>query len=169
MINRPQPDEYPPYAAGYVNLVGNDPIMDILEYQKDSTYNFLIRIGNAKGDFAYEQGKWTIKQVVGHMIDAERTFAYRALCFSREAIELPGFDQDLYMEKATFNARSLEDLANELKITRSSNLYLFRSFTEEQLLQKGIASKYPVSVRGLLYIAAGHEMHHVKILKERYL
>ena len=73
------------------------------------------------------------------------------------------------MEKATFNARSLEDLANELKTTRSSNLYLFKSFNEEQLLQKGIASNNPVSVRGILYIAAGHEMHHIKILKERYL
>ena len=169
MINRPQPNEYPPYASGYVGLVGNDPILDILEHQKEITYNFLIRMGEAKGDFSYEPGKWTVKQVVGHMIDAERTFAYRALCFSREAIELPGFDQDLYIEKANFNARSLEDLANELKTTRSSNLYLFKSFSEEQLLQKGIASNNPVSVRGILYIAAGHEMHHIKILRERYL
>ena len=78
MINRPQPNEYPPYASGYVGLVGNDPILDILEHQKEITYNFLIRMGEAKGDFSYEHGKWTVKQVVGHMIDAERTFAFRA-------------------------------------------------------------------------------------------
>jgi len=169
MINRPQPDEYSAFAATYVNLVGNDPILDILEYQKDSTYNFFIRMGHEIGNYAYGEGKWTVKQVLGHMIDAERTFAYRVLCFSREAVDLPGFDQDLYMEKANFNTRSLEDLANEFRATRNSNMYLFKSLSDAQLLQKGIASGNPVSVRALLYITAGHEMHHLKVLKERYL
>jgi uncharacterized damage-inducible protein DinB len=169
MINRPQPNEYPPFAAKYVDLVGNGPILEILDYLKESTYNFFVRMDPGKAAHAYAEGKWTVKQVLGHMIDTERIFAYRALCFSREEIELPGFDQDVYMVKATFNTRSLEDLANEFKAVRESNLYLFRSFSEDQLTQKGIASGNPVSVRGLVYMAAGHEMHHIKILKERYL
>ncbi len=111
-----------------------------------------------KADYAYAEGKWTIKEALGHMIDAERTFAYRALCFSREEISLPGFDQDAYMLKATFNQRSLEDLANEYKAVRESNLYLFRSFSEAQQTQKGIASGNPVSVRALVYMVAGHEL-----------
>jgi len=122
-----------------------------------------------KADYAYADGKWTVKQVLGHMADTERVFAYRALAFSREAIELPGFDQDVYMEKATFNTRNLEDIADEFKTVRESSLYLFRSLSDEQQIQKGIASGNPVSVRALAYMIAGHEMHHIKILKERYL
>jgi uncharacterized damage-inducible protein DinB len=169
MINRPQPDEYSAYAARYVDLVGNGSILEILEYQQQSTYNFFVRMDPDKAGYAYADGKWTVKQVLGHMTDTERVFAYRALAFSREAIELPGFDQDVYMEKATFNSRTLEDLANEFKTVRESSLYLFRNFSEEQQTQKGIASGNPVSVRALAYMIAGHEMHHIKILKERYL
>ena len=169
MINRPQPEEYPAYAARYVDLVGTEPILEILVQLQQSSYNLFTNLSADKADYAYAEGKWTIKQVLGHIADTERVFAYRALAFSREAIELPGFDQDVYMEKATFNSRSLEDIANEFKTIRQSTLYLFRSMTEDQSTQKGIASGNPVSVRGLAYMIAGHEMHHIKILKERYL
>ena len=169
MINRPQPDEYSAYAARYVDLVGDGPILEILEQLQQSTYDFFINIAPDKAGYAYAEGKWTIKQVLGHMADTERVFAYRALVFSHESITLQGFDQDVYMEKATFNSRSLEDLANEFKTVRESSLYLLRSLTEEQSTQKGIASGNPVSVRGLAYMMAGHELHHIKILKERYL
>jgi len=169
MIKRPQPDEYSAYAARYVDLVGNDPILEILEHQQHSTYDYFLKMSPQQASYAYAEGKWTIKQVLGHMADTERVFAYRALAFSREAIELPGFDQDVYMEKATFNGRSLVDLADEFKIVRESTIFLFKSFTDEQSTQKGIASGNPVSVRALAYMIAGHEMHHIKILKERYL
>ena len=169
MINRPQPDEYSTFAARYIDLVGNDPILEILEHQQQSSYDLFVSLDADKANYAYADGKWTIKQVVGHMADTERVFAYRALAFSREAVELPSFDQDVYMEKATFNTRSLVDLANEFKTIRESTLYLFRSFTEEQSTQKGIASGNPVSVRALAYMIAGHEQHHINILKERYL
>jgi uncharacterized damage-inducible protein DinB len=169
MINRPQPDEYPAYAAGYVNLVGNGPILEILEYQQQNTYNFFVGMDPDKANYKYADGKWTVKEVLGHIVDTERIFAYRALVFSREAIELPGFDQDVYVDKATFNSRSLEDIANEFKTLRESSIYLFRSISDEQQTQKGIASGNPVSVRALAYMLAGHEMHHIKILKERYL
>ncbi|MDB4918694.1 DinB family protein [Mucilaginibacter sp.] len=169
MINRPIPDEYSAYAARYLDLVGNDPILEILERQKEESYNLFTSLSADKASYTYAEGKWTIKQVVGHMADTERVFAYRALVFSRESITLPGFDQDVYMEQATFNSRPLEDLANELKTVRESSLYLFRSLTEQQSTQKGIASGSPFSVRAYAYMIAGHEMHHMKILKERYL
>jgi len=169
MTNRPQPDEYAPYYGKYISLVGNEPIIKILESLKESSCQFFKSLPASQGDHAYEEGKWTIKEVLGHMIDAERTFAYRVLCFSREETILPGFDQEVYMLKATFNSRSLEDLADEFKAVREANLYLFRSLTNEQQTQKGIASGNPVSVRALLYMIAGHELHHLNILKERYL
>ncbi len=169
MINRPQPDEYSAYASRYVNLVGNEPILQILENQKDLTANLFGGIDAEKAMYAYADGKWTIKQVLGHMIDTERVHSYRALAFSHEAIELPGFDQDVYMANATFNLRTLEDLIGEYKTVRESTLYLFRSMSEEQLTRKGIASGSPVSVRGFAYMIAGHELHHIKILKEKYL
>ncbi|MDB5015406.1 MAG: damage-inducible protein DinB [Mucilaginibacter sp.] len=169
MTSRPLPHEYSAYAARYVDLVGDGPILEILEQQQKNTYDIFTGIDINKADYAYAEGKWTIKQVLGHMADTERVFAYRALVFSREAIELPGFEQDVYMEKATFNIRPLEDIANEFKTIRESSIYLFKSMNEEQLTQKGIASGNPVSVRALAYMIAGHEMHHIKILKERYL
>jgi uncharacterized damage-inducible protein DinB len=169
MISRPQPDEYSAYAARYVDLVGNGPIIEILEYLQQMNYNFFLRLDPEKAGYKYADDKWTVKQVLGHMCDTERVFAYRALVFSRESIVLPGFDQDLYMEHATFNSRTIEDLAEEFRAIRESTLYLFRSFTEEQSAQKGIASGNPFSVRAYAYMIAGHEMHHIKILKERYL
>jgi len=169
MIERPQPDEYSAYAARYVDLVGDEPILEILENLQESTYDLLMGISEEKAAYPYADDKWTIKQVVGHMADTERVFAFRALAFSREAVELPGFDQDVYMENTTFNFRSLEDIADEFKTVRQSTLYLLSSLTEEQSTQKGIASGNPVSVRGLAYMIAGHELHHIKILKERYL
>ncbi len=169
MISRPQPDEYSAYAARYVDLVGDGPILEILGEQKDSTYQLFTGLHLAKEDYAYAEGKWTIKQVLGHMADTERVFAYRALVFSRESITLPGFDQDVYMENTTFNSRTLEDIANEFKTIRESSLYLFKSLTDEQSKQKGIASGNPVSVRAYAYMIAGHELHHINILKERYL
>jgi uncharacterized damage-inducible protein DinB len=168
MINRPQPDEYSTFAARYVDLVGDGPILEILQQQQQSSYDFFKGIDPGKAAYAYAEGKWTIKQVLGHMSDTERVFAFRALAFSHESIELPGFDQDVYMENATFNSRSLEDLANEFKVVRESTLYLFRSLGDGQQTQKGIASGNPVSVRALAYMIAGHELHHIKILKERY-
>jgi len=169
MINRPHPDEYSAYAARYVDMVGNGPIVEILDYQKESTYNFFVKMDPDKAGYAYGEGKWTVKQVLGHMIDTERVFAFRALCFSREATTLPDFDQDVYVNNTDFNSRSLTDLANEFKTVRESNLYLFRSISEAQQTRKGIASGNPVSVRALAYLMAGHELYHIKILKEKYL
>jgi uncharacterized damage-inducible protein DinB len=168
MIKRPQEGEYPPFAARYVDLVGNGPIIEILEYLQQTTHHFFMRMDPAKASYAYAEGKWTVKQVLGHMADTERVFAYRALVFAREPLTLPGFDQDIYMANSNFNERKLENLANEFNCVRETTLYFLKTVTEEQSTQKGIASGYPVSVRGLAYMMAGHELHHLKILKERY-
>ena len=169
MISRPQPDEYSAFAATYVSMVKDGPILEILETLKETTHDFFTGIDSGKADFAYSEGKWTVKQVLGHMADTERIFAYRALVFSKEPITLPGFDQDLYMEHSTFSNRTLGDIANEFKTIRESSLYLLRSMTDEQTKQKGIASGGTFSVRAYAYMMVGHEMHHLKILKERYL
>jgi uncharacterized damage-inducible protein DinB len=170
MISKPQPDEYAPYAAGYVNKVPNGPVLEILDYLKDSTYNFFSRMTDAQAEYAYAEGKWTLKQVLGHMIDTERVFAFRAFCFSRgEQQPLPGFDQDMYVDNANFEGRSIQDLATEFKIVRESSLFLYRSLTEEQGLLKGTASNHPVSVRALVYMTAGHELYHLDLIKENYI
>jgi len=166
MIDRPQPGEYPEFGAKYVAQVKTTDVLELLEQLKESTHQFFSTISDERASQPYAPGKWTVKQVVGHMIDTERTFAYRALVFSRNDIELPGFDQDVYVENADFNNRPLTNLADELKAVRESNLFLFRSFSDEQLTRKGIASGNPTSVRGMIYMTAGHELHHLQIFKE---
>ncbi len=168
MINKPQPDEYASFHITYIKLVPDGDIIELLERLKDSTYSLFNNLDDEKANYAYAEGKWTLKQVLGHMIDTERVFAFRLLCFSREFVELPGFEQETYVNGTNFNSRTIQDLASEFKATRESNLYLFRSLTEEQLNKKGIASGYLVSVRALLYMIAGHELHHWGIVKEKY-
>jgi uncharacterized damage-inducible protein DinB len=168
MIHTPQSNEYPPFAAHYISLVPGPEVLELLEQSKDTVYNLFSNMSEERALYAYADGKWTLKQMLGHMIDTERTFAYRALCFSRNNIELPGFDQDIYVNNNDFNSRTIESLADEYKATRESNLFLYRSFSDEQLLRGGIASKSPVTVRGLIYMTAGHELHHLNLIKEKY-
>jgi len=171
MIMTPQPDEYAPFYTNYVNkAVAQGNILETLERLKDSTWKFLNLLGEEKANFTYAEGKWTMKQLVSHMIDAERVFAYRVLCFSRgDQNALPGFDENDYVEQADLSGRTLQELAKEFRTLRESNLYLFKSLNEVQLLNVGTASDKPVSVRALLFITAGHELHHLDIIKERYL
>lgn len=170
MISLPQPDEYAPFYAGYVVKASEGDVLQTLTRLKDSTYLFFTGIPTEKENYAYTEGKWTVKQLLNHMIDAERIFAYRILCFLRgDETALPGFDENVYVENTDLSSRSLHDLAAEFKAVREANLYLFSSVTPEQSLFKGIASGKPVSVRALLYITAGHELHHIDILRERYL
>jgi uncharacterized damage-inducible protein DinB len=169
MIHRPQPNEYPAFAENYVASVPGTDVLELLAETKDVTYNLFSPMSDEKAMYAYAEGKWTLKQVLGHMIDTERTFAYRALCFSRNNIELPGFDQDVYVDNTDFNSRTIQSLADEYKVTRESTLYLYQSFSDEQLLRSGKASGNYVTVRGLVYMTAGHEQYHLKLIKERYL
>jgi len=170
MIERPQPGEFAPYAAGYIAKVPNGNVLAILEQLKESTYSFFSAVSDEKANYAYAEGKWTLKQVLGHMIDTERVFSFRAMCFSRgDKNPLPGFEQEDYVNASTFHSRTIQDLANEFKSLREANLYLYRSFSDEQSLSIGVASNHPVSVRALVYMTAGHELYHLDLIKERYL
>jgi len=170
MIKKPQPDEYPAYAAAYVDMVPEGPIIEMLEYLRDNTYNFFSRMTAAQADHAYAEGKWTLKEVLGHLIDTERVFAFRALCFSRgDKSPLPGFEQDDYVANSAYDIRSIQSLANEFKAVRESTIYLYNSFTTEQSELFGTANNNPISVRALVYMTVGHELHHLKIVKEKYI
>jgi uncharacterized damage-inducible protein DinB len=168
-MNRPGPDEYTPFYGNYIAMVSEAPILDILEGLKESSYIFFSQFTDEQAGYAYAEGKWTIKEVLGHLIDAERTFAYRVLAFSRGQEELPGFDENVYVQNATFNDRSITGLAAEFKAARESNLYLLQALTPQQLVATGIANGHKISVRALVYIMAGHELHHIHIIKDRYL
>ena len=166
---KPNAGEYATYYDQYISLLSEEDIMKILEYQMNSSEKFLKSISGDKGNYFYAEGKWTVKIVIGHIIDVERVMAYRALSFSRgEKQSLPGFEQDDYIANGNYNERSIDDLANEFKAVRNANLFMFRNFSEEMLKRSGIASDNKVTVLALLYIIAGHERHHINILKGKY-
>lgn len=167
---RPDKNDYAPFYAGYVDALEGDNGIDILVSQSTATQELLNSFSEAKGNYAYAVGKWTVKEVVGHLIDAERIFAYRALCIARgEKKSLPGYEQNDYVSTGNFNTRQLFDLNYEFRLLRESNILMFKGFDEFMLNQRGIANEKEVTVRALLFIIAGHEKHHMKILKERYL
>jgi hypothetical protein len=169
-MNKPKPEEYVPFYATYISKVGNGDIIKILEEQMNSTYELAISISADKAAYAYAPGKWTIKEVWGHMADTERVMAYRALRFARnDSSDLQGFDQDDYMAYSRFNERTLDDLAEEFKTLRQANLYLLKNLNSDEKKRGGLANGNHVTVNALLYIIAGHEHHHIGILKERYL
>lgn len=166
----PGPDEYAPYYALYIEKARGADIRAALELEAESFPAFLRSLPVDKGSYRYQPGKWSLKEVVGHIIETERIMAYRALRISRgDNTPLPGFDQEAYMAQASYHQRDLDQLANEFEAVRRANLYLFRSLGETELLRKGLASEFPVSVRALLYIISGHLQHHWGILNERYL
>jgi uncharacterized damage-inducible protein DinB len=170
-VSQVQDGEYGQFYASYLAQVSNEyTLVEELEISVHRLVKFVREIPMDKFDYRYAEGKWTIKDILLHLIDAERIFAYRALRFARnDKTELPGFDENSYVDQANANQRSIQDLLTELLIVRQSSLALFKSFSEEQLLQKGIASNHPISVRALGFIIIGHQNHHQRIFEERYL
>ncbi|HST52413.1 MAG TPA: DinB family protein [Pyrinomonadaceae bacterium] len=167
---RPSENEYAAYYGKYIALVEGGDIVETLERQSVDTLALLRGIKEERESFRYEPGKWSIKEVAGHLIDAERIFAYRALAIARgEQKPLPGMEQDEYMAHADFDSRTLADLAEEFEHVRRSNVLMFRNLDAEAWSRRGTASDNEVSVRALAYIIAGHEAHHIRILRERYL
>ena len=170
MITRPQATDYPSYYDPYIKLVKEDDALKTLDDGIFKMQALLSDIDEEKENYAYAPGKWTVKEVFGHIIDTERIMAYRALRFARgDGQELPGFDENTYVKNAKFSKRKLIDMAHEFSLMRQSNISLFKSFDEEALNRKGIANKNPVNVRSIIYIIAGHQLHHMNIVKERYL
>jgi uncharacterized damage-inducible protein DinB len=169
-INRPDATEYAPYYGKYVSLVAESDIIASLSRQLDETLALLGKISEAQADSRYAPGKWSIKELVGHIIDTERIFSYRALRFARnDKTPLNGFEQDDYIRGASFNDYTLVDLASEFAHVRRATLSLFKHLDEEAWNRTGTASDNEVSVRALAYIIAGHELHHMEILRSRYL
>ncbi len=169
-IPRPAADEYAPYFGGYVGAVPAGDVLAILERQMGETQGLLRDLPASRAMHRYAPGKWSIKQVVGHLSDTERIFTYRALCFSRsERAPLPGFEEDDYVAAAGFDTRPLGELARELETVRAATLTLFRGLSDEALLRRGTANGREFTVRAIAYIVAGHERHHVRVLRERYL
>ncbi len=169
-MRRPEKNEYASYYEGYIKDVqGNDPLRN-LEDQFQEIQSLLQSLSDHKANYAYSDGKWTIKEVLGHIIDTERIMGYRALCISRkEKQSLPGFEQDDYVKESNFKDRTITNLLEDYRTVRKSTISLFKNFSEDMYYQKGVANDKKVTVLALLYIIAGHEMHHMKILKERYL
>ncbi len=166
---RPEESEYGSFYKSYIDRVGGGNIIDILINQKNETYTLIKSLNSRQGDLRYEEGKWTVREVFGHIIDTERIFACRALHIGRgEQKPLPGYDQDAYVDEANFDERSLRSLADEYFGLRESTCHLFRSFKPETARRRGTANENPLSVRAIAYVIAGHERHHLDILGERY-
>jgi hypothetical protein len=169
VISRPQSSEYAPYYAKYITVVPDEDAFIVLQDQFQETIRLLQSIPEDRASFRYAPGKWSIKEVVGHMCDTERIMAYRALRMARaDATPLASFEQDDYVKAANFDGRSLQSLIAEFQNIRAATLAFFGSLDDIALHRTGTASNFTFSVRALAYIIAGHERHHVSILRKRY-
>jgi hypothetical protein len=167
-IPKPQPDEHVEYYARYIKLVGEDAL-GALRAQSASTPRLLSGLSEAQAMHRYAPGKWSVKEVVGHIIDGERVFSYRALRIARaDTTPLPGFDENAWVPAGHFDRRSMPDLVSDYQTQRAATVALFSSFDDEALTRRGTANDSPISVRALAHIIAGHELHHVGLLRERY-
>jgi len=167
---RPAEDEYGPFYGKYINLVPHQDLIEALMDQKDTTTRLLKTIPEAQAGKRYGPDKWSIKEVVGHLCDTERIMTYRGLRIARgDQTPLPGFEQDDYVRLAGFDARTLEDLISEYTSVRDATLSWVRSLDGQALQRLGTANNAAVSVLALAYIIAGHERHHLGILRERYI
>lgn len=167
---RPSKADYHDFYRGYVGLVPEGDVIGFLTTQMASTAHLFRGVPNDLAGYRYKAGKWSIKQIAGHLCDTERIFSGRAMQIARkEPAELPGMEQDDYVDAARFDDRTLTDISDELYHLRRSNILLFRSFSNDELERRGVASGWPVTVRALIYIVSGHQEHHVRFLRANYL
>ena len=167
---RPSSSEFLPYYERYIALVPEGDVVSTLVSQMSETLALLRSLPASVATYRYAPDKWSVNEVVGHLIDSERNFAFRALRFARnDATPVPGFEQDDYVRNAAFDAYPLADLASELEAVRQSTVFLFRHIDGAAWTRRGIANNAEVSVRALAYIIAGHERHHREVLLARYL
>jgi len=163
-------NEYNTYYEGYIQQAGPLELLEGLKQSAETTVSFLESIPEARLEFSYAEGKWTIKEIIQHLIDTERIFTYRALCIARkDKTLLPGYDQDSYVAHGSCNYRILPDFISEYRSLRQVSILLFQSFSEDMLKEVGSASNSNLSARAVAFIITGHEQHHCKIIKERYL
>ncbi|RZJ29915.1 MAG: DinB family protein [Flavobacterium sp.] len=168
--NELESGEYAPYYQTYINALDNSDLIEDLEISLYDFIKFVQDIPIGKHEHRYAEGKWTIKDIIQHLIDAERIFSYRALCIARQdKTPLPSFEENAYVDSAHANARHLKSLLEEFSTVRQSTLLLYKSFSDQQLKSMGTASGVAVSVRAIGFIIIGHLKHHQIIFKERYL
>lgn len=167
---RPAKTDYAEYYQRYIDLIEGEDIIHILSSLNKETSDVLNLFPQNKGNFAYAPGKWSVKEIVGHMMDTDRIFAYRALAIARgEKQPLPSFDQDEYVKNGKFNLRELSDLTYEYRLLRESNILLFKGFDQSVYSNRGVAAGNEVTVLALMWMIAGHQKHHLNVLREKYL
>ena len=163
-------NEYSKFNANYIQAIENVELFEELEISLHGFIKFVQNIPMDKFDYSYAEGKWTIKEIIQHVIDTERIFAYRALRISRnDKTPLPGFEENDYAVNTDAKSRSIQDLLTEFSAVRHSNLLMFKSFSDQQLTRIGTASENTISVRAIGFILIGHQKHHQKVFEERYL
>ena len=168
-MNRPEATEYADYYANYISKVPGSDVLSVLESQRLQMLQLFAGRSERDGSFRYAPGKWTVKEVLGHITDTERIFAYRALRIARgDQTPLPGFEQDDYVQSGAFGDRTLAGLAEDFGAVRTASISLLRSFNEGAWSRRGVASQKEVTVRALGFMIAGHQIHHRIILEERY-
>jgi hypothetical protein len=168
---RPGPDEFAPAFAGYVARIGDDEdVVTVLSDQLDEVLARLGAVPDARGDYRYAPGKWTLKEVLGHLSDTERVFSYRALSVARgDPAPLPSFDDQAWVAEMGAGDRTLADIVEEFEIVRRASVSLFRHLPPAAWLRRGTAGNHPASVRALAYVMAGHARHHLEVVEARYL
>lgn len=168
-MSRPEKSEYDPYYERYISLVIEDDILDTLASQPTKLSDLFTAMPEERGDYRYAEGKWSVKEMLGHLIDAERMFAYRLLRISRaDETPIEGFEQDGYIENAYSNRRSFGDLLEEFNLLRRANMIYLNNMTDDAWTRVGTANNAKISARALIYILGGHIEHHFGVLKERY-
>lgn len=168
-MKRPIANEYPPFFAGYIARVPETDIVSALRGQVAAIREVAAHITPEQESHAYAPGKWSIRQVAGHLNDGERVFSFRAMCFGRlDSTPLPGFDENAYVNRSRFTHIPLADHVEEFAAMRAANVRMFTSFEEPQWSATGIANGKVISVRALAYVMVGHVRHHLEILRDRY-
>jgi hypothetical protein len=170
MMTRPAETDYTSAYAGYIALVPEDDILSVIEEQSGETQRLITSIDETRAAFRYAEGKWSIKEVIGHLTDGERIFGSRILAIARgETQPLPGFDEQTYVANAGFDAWKLGDLAEHYALSRRANIVLLRNLPAEAWQRRGVANGAEITVCALAYTIVGHERHHLRVLRERYL
>lgn len=170
MYTKPDATEYSSYFTAYISSLPEAPLLDLLHQQPVQLQELLSTVTDKQAETGYAPGKWSIKELLGHMVDTERIMAYRALCISRkEKQNLPGFDENQYVQYANFNQRLLAGLLQEFNLARQATILLFEHMTTEMAQCSGLVNNNPTTVNALAYIIAGHGQHHINILSGRYL
>lgn len=170
-MKRPKKGEFAPFHEGYLSKIpARGSLNSLLKKTFKEALDIFSALPESKGDFAYAEGKWTIKELLIHIIDTERVFAFRALWFMRgDRAPMPGFNQDMWMEQVNVSNRTVKDLLKEWKTVRENSIFLAKQCSEEQSKFMGTASNWKVSARTMFWVIVGHQLHHMEIVKERYL